>query len=115
MVPTPSTRASMALVAAASIPGSIEARLVHGCTCAVARHRETEWRPDQVAAWQGVISLGCPAHGRLLERYVMRVRSPDDSGVRRLREPHTPVMHELRRRSLFVRMGYAIRGWLAEW
>jgi hypothetical protein len=118
MMPTPSTRASMALVAAASIPGSIEARLVHGCTCAVARHRETEWRPDQVAAWQGVICLSCPAHGRLLEQYVQHVirarsRSPDDSGVRRLGEPHTPVMHELRRRSLFVRMGYAIRGWLA--
>jgi hypothetical protein len=106
----------MALVAAASIPGSIEARLIHGCTCAPnrgCRGCQRDWKPDQVEHWQGLICLGCPAHGRLLELYVMRVRSPDDSGVRRLGEPHTPVMHELRRRSLFVRMGYAIRGWLA--
>lgn len=114
MMPTPSTRASMALVAAASIPGSIEARLIHGCTCAVARHRESAWRPELVAEWQGVICLSCPAHGRLLEAYVMR-SARHGSGVRRLGEPVGPVMHKLQRRSLFVRIGYAIRGWLGEW
>jgi hypothetical protein len=113
-ISSPTARESLAFVAAASIPGSIEARLVYQCTCAPGR-REHAWRPDQLEGWLGVLCLSCPAHGRLLERYVARVRSPEDSGVRRLGEPHTPVMHELRRRSLFVRVGYAIRGWLGEW
>jgi len=114
MVPTPSTRASMALVAAASIPGSIEARLVHGCTCAVARHRETEWRPDQVAEWQGVICLGCPAHGRLLEQYVVgRAHARLERGlvadVRHIREAH---VLPTRQWPLLARVGAWIRGWL---
>jgi hypothetical protein len=109
----------MAMVAGASIPGSIEARLIHGCTCAAGGHGLRvrglrAWRPELVAEWQGVISLGCPAHGRLLEAYVMR-SDRHDSGVRRLGEPVGPVMHKLQRRSLLVRIGYAVRGWLASW
>jgi hypothetical protein len=80
--------------------------MVHHCTCEpMLDRRHAVWHPALVDTWPGSISRDCPAHGHLL-------RSPDDSGVRRLGEPHTPVMHELRRRSLFVRMGHAIRGWL---
>jgi hypothetical protein len=117
-IESPTARESLAFVAAASIPGSIEARLVYQCTCAAraaVSRRGRMWKPDQLEGWLGVLCLSCPAHGRLLERHVARVRSPEDSGVRRLGEPHTPVMHELRRRSLFVRVAYVVRGWLGEW
>lgn len=115
-IESPTARASMALVAARSIPGSIEARLVHGCTCAPNRGCigcQRDWKPDQVEHWQSLICLGCPAHGRLLERYVMRLRSPDDSGVRR--HPAAVPQQETQRRPLWARVGLVVRAWLAGW
>jgi hypothetical protein len=115
-MPTTSTRESMALVAASSVPGSIEARLVHGCTCAAGRRRERVWTPADVEYWQGVISLGCPAHGRLLERYVMsRVDARFEELGRDVTEEITRRREKVLRRPLWVRIGWAIRGWLAEW
>jgi hypothetical protein len=70
---TPTVRASLAFVAAASRPGSIESRHVHGCTCVDDPDRRRVWNPEQVERWQATISLDCPAHGRLLERYLAQV------------------------------------------
>src|SRR3954471_15094073 len=102
----------MALVAANSVPGSIEARLVHGCTCAAGRRRERVWTPAEVEYWQGVLCLSCPAHGRLLERHVMsRVHARLDA----LAAERVGPAPEMLRPPLWLRIGYAIRGWLAEW
>jgi hypothetical protein len=112
-IDSPTARESLAFVAAASIPGSIEARLIHGCVCSVARQHARIWRPELVEHWQGVICLSCPAHGRLLERYVQNAQTAQGQGQRqrRLNElmRQTQAADELRRRSLFVRMGAWIR------
>lgn len=66
---------SMRFVAQASRPGSIESRHIHGCTCADDLDRGHSWNQERVWEWQGSISLGCPAHGRLLEQHLEQVNA----------------------------------------
>jgi len=119
----PTVRDSIAFVAAACRPGSLEARVVHHCTCEPIvdrRHnRYAVWNPDQVGAWQSSISLDCPAHGRLLELYIAGLRglgsADNDNGlaadVRHLGLP--PPRAPEPRRSVVLRVVSAIRGWLS--
>lgn len=114
---TPTVRESIALVAQACRPGSLEARVVHSCTCEPIIDRQHKrhivWTPDQVEAWQGSISLDCPAHGRLLERYLHRQR--DNPVLKALVRSWKGPAVESRRASVLVRLGSAIRGWLRIW
>lgn len=74
-LPPPHTE-SLRFVAQASRPGSIEARLVHQCTCLPNTDRRRAWDQEQAHTWLDVIDAGCSAHGRLLERWILRGQPP---------------------------------------
>lgn len=113
MTRIPPIRDDLAFLRATTRPGSIEARFVYRCSCAEDMQRTRPWNPDDVARWQADIDLGCPAHGRLLERYLSEVnRTLGRSGE---------AVHEVacvtreRPRSLTAKLEDAWRGAVRGW
>jgi hypothetical protein len=123
----PLVRDDLAFVRAASRPGSIEARIVHDCTCSEDTERARVWNPDDVAGWTADIDLGCPAHGRLLERYIAHVNASLGRSAEETREAieRAVVDHAMarvandnaraRRRSFIARVEDAWRGAKQGW
>lgn len=75
-------------LAAASRPGSLEARHVYGCTCTPTQDRERGWDPHTAFSWSDIINLECPAHGRLLEQWQHQIerQALDDAMGRLLKD-----------------------------
>lgn len=110
---------AMKAIAAYSRPGSLEARVLDGCTCSpetVEERQGRTWDPRFAADWVDVLSLDCPAHGGLAQiamsaRVKRLIRTERVSAVRRITpaerlEAARAEAH--RKRSLFAKLREAL-------